>query len=260
MNVEARAWRLADPRNALQKITAIQDGGIILEEVPVERALSPPSEDNVTVIALPAGSAASEDDRKALEHWVSTHAAGGWSPIDLSMRARIIWTPERIAVIGTPDAVEDACMASVLVALIAQQTARLERELAELWPNLKSHAALTHSVSRVDLARQPEVDRLTRRGWQLRADHAALERKLGQAHGMSAAGRRIFRELVVQGGLQDRIESLEPGIETVQDLYELATDRLTEFRYFRSEYIMEGLILLVLLLELVSLSREFFVR
>jgi hypothetical protein len=47
-------------------------------------------------------------------------------------------------------------------------------------------------------------------------------------------------------------------LEILEDLYEVANDRLSEFSYFHTEYILELLIILVLALEVVLMAYEVF--
>ncbi len=48
----------------------------------------------------------------------------------------------------------------------------------------------------------------------------------------------------------DRIEAVDDKLEFLEDVYELANDRLTEFRYFRRESTLELWIIALLVLEL----------
>ena len=47
--------------------------------------------------------------------------------------------------------------------------------------------------------------------------------------------RRLYNELAMQAEVHDRLATLDDRIEVLQDLYELAADRLLgEYRYFRA--------------------------
>ena len=107
-----------------------------------------------------------------------------------------------------------------------------------------------------DLKRQAHVDAMTRLGWRLRMEHLNLKRQLEHPVAGTPGELRLFRELTLQSGLADRLGALDDPIECIQDLYESANDRLSEFRYFRREYAIEMLILLVLLAELLLIGLD----
>jgi hypothetical protein len=65
---------------------------------------------------------------------------------------------------------------------------------------------------------------------------------------------RRYRALAQQADTIDRLRLLDDAIEMAQDVYDTANDRLLEYRYFRSEYMIEVVIALVLLVELIVVA------
>jgi hypothetical protein len=210
----------------------------------------------IIVIAAAADASVPFDVRQGIERWAGEGGGAGEPVVDLSLRARVIWTRDRIAVFGTPEQIDEAVPAAVALSVLFSAAKRLDEGIAAIWPSIAGDAALTRSVKPADLRRQAHVDGMTERGWRLRAEHVALTRLVERPATLSPAGLRLYRELALQVGLADRLSSMEEAVECIQDLYESANDRLSEFRYFRTEFVVEMLILAVLVAELVLLGLE----
>jgi len=65
-------------------------------------------------------------------------------------------------------------------------------------------------------------------------------------------------EMFNQANVPDRLQVVDDQLEVVQDLYELANERLTEFRYYRNESILEFWVIAILALEVVLILVELF--
>jgi len=66
-------------------------------------------------------------------------------------------------------------------------------------------------------------------------------------------------ELTRRTGVEQRLEQLDDRLEVVEDVYELANDRLSEYRYFRIECFIEIVVAGLLLAELVLMGWELYV-
>jgi uncharacterized Rmd1/YagE family protein len=71
---------------------------------------------------------------------------------------------------------------------------------------------------------------------------------------LPATAERLVSDLFRRGEVDDRLQYVDDRLEILEDLYELANDRLSEFSYFHTEYIVEILIVVVLVLELVLVA------
>jgi hypothetical protein len=67
-------------------------------------------------------------------------------------------------------------------------------------------------------------------------------------------------EFAQQADTVDRLRLLDDGIEFAQEVYDTANDRLLEFRYFRSEYWVEIIIAVILLLEFAVVAIDILER
>jgi hypothetical protein len=210
----------------------------------------------VLVVGLSTGPATPYDVRQDVEAWVQAGPDLGWPALDVNLRARVMWRGNRIAIFGVQEHIDEALPAAVALSWMTLRASRLENEIKGAWGSLAKDSGLTHSLSPADLKHQAHVDAMTRLGWRLRMEHLNLKQQLEHPVAGAPGELRLFRELTVQSGLADRLSALEDPIECIQDLYESANDRLSEFRYFRREYAIEVLILIVLLAELLLMGLD----
>jgi hypothetical protein len=137
------------------------------------------------------------------------------------------------------------------------ELARLEDRIAAQWPTVEKDLALTHSVTQRELRLQRAVDERTREAHGMRVTYIRLETALERLNRvLSAPAQRIVSELAQQADTINRLRLLDDAIETAQEVYDTANDRLLEYRYFRSEYIIEIIIAVVLLVELIVVGLD----
>lgn len=195
--------------------------------------------------------------QRLVEAWVMTGAASGDAPTDVTFRGlRMLMHGHRAALFGGAELTEPACAALIGFHDLSRRLRQIEESLAERQSCLRGDVELTHAVGHAQLSRQSHVSDMTRWAMTLRLDHTDLMRDLrrpGERLGLDAPARRMLGELILQGDLQGRAEILQDSVECAQELYETANDRLLDYRYFRTEVVIELLILVVLLGELVLL-------
>lgn len=71
--------------------------------------------------------------------------------------------------------------------------------------------------------------------------------------------QKIYYELSNLTGIITKLNSISELLETIEDMNEIHNDRLSEYRFSQSEKRIEISILIVLILELVVLTLEFFI-
>jgi hypothetical protein len=243
--------RFADPRICVA--TA--------EILPSERlpAVGQESPDRFDVLFIPAGAATPYADQQRAEAWAAKPDDPAAEPtIELVMRSdRILWRAGRALVQGAPERFAELLAGLVDFAFHEGELRALERQIDAAWPDYEADIPLTHAVGDADLARQPHVDAMTVDATRRRMAFARLERRLEKASiALPGGARRLVSELHVQAEILERMKSVDDRLEVFEDLYELANDRLCEYRYFRSEYRLEAWILLVLAVELVLVAWE----
>ncbi|HBP2317731.1 TPA: hypothetical protein L5X20_004784, partial [Pseudomonas aeruginosa] len=167
-----------------------------------------------------------------------------------SFGERVLWRPGRALVIGNPERCRELLEGLAVFAWHEGHLRRLEGETAAAWEPAQADVELTQLPRRAALRRQEHVNRQVRRTTLWRMAYARLESHLEKPPlQLNGAVRRLYNELAMQAEVHDRLATLDDRIEVLQDLYELAADRLGEYRYFRGELRVEWLIVAILLLE-----------
>lgn len=193
--------------------------------------------------------------QRRVEAWVMGGPLDRDAQSDVIFRGlRVLMRGPRAALFGPADLTEAACVALWAYADMRARVLRLETDLSARLASVSGDATLTHGVDRRALRHQARINDMTRWATLLHLDHADLMRDLrrpGERQGLDLSARRILGELSLQADLLGRVENLEDTLEQVHDLYDTANDRLLEFRYFRTEVLLETLILVVLLAELL---------
>lgn len=207
--------------------------------------------DGLHVLHLPGGIATPHEGRQRAEAWVAASS----QPIELLLQSdRIQWAPGRAVIIGNvlgvPEYLCGLAAFSFLEAALRGLEQRITLRLAAAEPDTD----LTHRIDRTALRRWPEIGRATH---DVTAMHLLLVRIAGALEHppdrLPSQARRLFAELAIQTEVSHRLERAEARVEALWELYELVNSRLSEFSYFRREYLVEWLIVLILAGEAVLL-------
>jgi len=207
----------------------------------------------VTLVLLPSGARTPFELQKRTEQWMASRPDERGAPYEVPYRSdRVLWRRGRALCIGSGEFFGDIRDAIAYFSFCERELALLEDRIAAQWPVVEGDLALTHSVARRELERQPDVDARTREAHAMRMAFIRLDTALERLDRvLSAPSQRIVSEFAQQADTVDRLRLLDDGIEFAQEVYDTANDRLLEFRYFRSEYWIEIIIAVILLVEFV---------
>ena len=241
------------PESATTLLDFVELGRVaVVETVPADAA-APSDPDVLLVVHLPGGNAVPAATREAAEAWIA-----GAGLVDLTLQSdRILWRPGHALVIGGGADFDAYLQGLASFALYESELRRLERHLLTWWPVAQKDVPLTHRVDGRSLYRWRHVGKMTEAIAGARFRHVAIEGPLEKGpESLPGPARRLFIELALRIDATHRLERLDDRIDVVADLYELANDRLSEFSYFRREYVLEFLIIGVLALEVLLLLYE----
>jgi len=136
---------------------------------------------------------------------------------------------------------------------------KLERDIAAEWPRAEADLPLASDVASEDLRKFGEISAMTRSVLARRIRLAKLERPLLKCQTpLPDAARKLAARLRVKFDVEDRAETLDGQIEVYEYIYEMANQRMSEYKNFRREYLLEILIVILLAGELVFMVLEFF--
>ena len=130
----------------------------------------------------------------------------------------------------------------------------LEREVSQGWSGVEQDTPLAYKVAKEDLGRDQEVGRRAKGVLHLRMRHV-------RAEPLVARPPLRFGRLAVEVGeglreearFEQRLEVLDGQIEVQEYVYELASQRLGEFRHAREGFLIEVIIVALLGAEVVLL-------
>lgn len=216
-------------------------------------AAAPSDPEAFLVVHLPGGDAIPPAARELATGWIA-----GAGVVDLALQSdRILWRPGRALVIGAAADFDTYLQALASFAFYEAELRRLETDVGGWWPLAQKDIPLTHRVDGRALYRWNHVAKMTEMVALARFRHVALDDALERGpEALPGLARRLLMELAARTDASHRLACLDERVDVLADLYELANDRLSEFSYFRREYVLEFLIIGVLALEVLLLLYE----
>jgi hypothetical protein len=152
---------------------------------------------------------------------------------------------------------DQALLAVVDFAFHEHELHRLEAEIDADWPVAQADLPLMHHVCRTEVAREAAV---AQRGTEValrRLRCARPETGLFTPSATLGEGARELGEaLREESDLETRMEILDGRVETFEYIYELAGQRISDYRHFRREYAVEIVIAVILAIEAVLVTYE----
>jgi hypothetical protein len=259
-----KAWRVAFAAEDAPAAAA-EASVLVLDEPRETVAVSEPialadsfgegrPEGALDLVWLPPSSGPILDLEKRLETEATGPDGRRRPPIRASLRSvRVVWTDSCALIAAPADQLDESIDAVVRFTLAERAMARIEREMAALWPEIDVVKPLTHSVKRRQLGQQRKLDALTERSTDLNVEFIRLEKAIEQLDPRLASGsKRLYAELVLQAGIYDRLEALGDPVDYADELFERANSRLTEARYAWIGFYLEALIVVALAAEVVA--------
>ncbi len=199
--------------------------------------------------------------QKQAETWIAM-PGGSTSPIELFVKYdRILWRPGRVLVQGqgAADQIEQIFSAVTAFAFYENELRKLEFQVHAYLKTAKGDVHLTHGVETSDLIQRSHVNEMTRNVTLARMKFVRLEPQMEKVSLASAGeARRLVFDLLNNANVSDRLQVVDDQLEVAEDLYELANDRLTEFRYYRNESILEWWVIFLLAVEVILLLVELY--
>jgi hypothetical protein len=246
----------------LLTFTDPQPGVAVASLLPLE-AMSRPAPERAAaelrVLCVPAGSADEAAWRDRAQAWMESATDDGDPPLRAGGDgSSVLWKAGRAVILAPADRMEPALAAVAEFAYYEWQLRRLETEIAADWHILESHMPLAQEVRAKDLKGRPGLAAGTAQTMQRRLRCARLERRLmSPAASLGEAAVKLGRRLRDEAEIGERLETLDGQIEIYEYVYELANQRMGEYRNFRREYIVEILIVLLLAAEVVLMAWQF---
>lgn len=268
-NILLRRIRFVDSRpdhiDVVMEFDGLQPRYAISETVDFDGlppvATGPEPTNELYLVLLLGGSATPFDLQRRAEQWMlRPELPGARSTVELVTHGdRILWRPGRTLVIGASERFEELMAALVDFSFHEGALRRLENAIETDYRAAAQDIALTHQVDEAAIARWPHVNSMIRAVTSYRMAFVPLEARLEKSSNqLTGPARILVSELVMQTDVTDRLSLLDDKLEVLEDLYESANDRISEYSYFKREYRLEWGILFVLVLEVIIMLWEIY--
>ncbi|MGI4854055.1 MAG: hypothetical protein ACRYF4_08450 [Janthinobacterium lividum] len=205
----------------------------------------------LTVAVYPFGEA-----RETFAEWTSRVAeTGRAAPIYLKARGVELWWCPGQAVLQCDRNEADALVGAVAEFQWYEGVLRgLEAGVVAGWSHLEQDRPLAFDVTAADLRGSDAVGARMGEAFQRRIHFSRLEPHLFAADAtMTAAAQKLGNDLREKARFEDRAEALDAHLETFEHIYEMASQRMGEFRASQQGHRVEWIIIWLLVAE-VTLS------
>ena len=210
-----------------------------------------PVDERLDILVLPP---ALRDDirwRKGTAAWLARLG----QPEALSVQAgeiQVSWQPGRALIAAPPAQALTALEAVVDFAYFENKLSEVEKEIASAWPAVEADTPLAYNIVASDLSRDKEIGQCVRRLFQIRMRHARIQLHLARPPARFSRPARELGEGLREAALcEERVESADGQIEAQEHVYEMASQRLGEFRHARQGFLLETIIIVLLAIEVI---------
>ena len=130
--------------------------------------------DGIDILLVPSPPKDNPALREELNQWVTTQ--GGDAPLTTTIHgAQIVWRPGRAAILAAADRIDPLVLAIAEFSFFESELRKLEREIADAWPELTADRPLAYDVTPRDLERHEQVGRRMGQTLERRMRHSRIE-------------------------------------------------------------------------------------
>ncbi|MGD0308846.1 MAG: hypothetical protein ABSC02_06110 [Acidobacteriota bacterium] len=215
-----------------------------------------PVNERIDILVLPSSL---KDDSRWLE------GARAWltqpdQPEAFSVQAggiQVSWRPGQAVIVAPPAQALAALEAVVDFAYYENELRKIEKEIAGAWPAVEADTPLAYNTVVSDLSRDKETGQRVHQLFQNRMRHARIEPHLIRPPARFSRPARDLSEGLREAALcKERAETADGQVEVQEHVYEMASQRLGEFRHARQGFILETIIIVLLAVEVILMIIE----
>jgi hypothetical protein len=211
--------------------------------------------DTLEILTAPPGFIDDARWRDALRAWIGETPP---SPVILKLQdAQVWWRPGAAVIFAAPLRIEPLLAGLVDFAYYEGELRKLEQEIAASWPELEEDSPLAYDVNADNFARDKILGSRMQQALRRRQRHSRIEPHLllAAAH-LPAPAQALIERLREEARTEDRMEILDGQIEVNEQVYEMSSQRMGEYRNARREFILECLIIVLLAAETLIMLAE----
>jgi hypothetical protein len=144
-------------------------------------------------------------------------------------------------------------------AFLEGELRKIEREIACTWPELEIDLPLAYNVTAADLEQEASIGERMKGVLQRRVRHARIEPRLLQpATNLPAPAQQLGERLREEALIEDRLETIDSQIEVYEYIYEVAGQRMSDYRHARQSSRLEVTIIVLLVVEVALILAEWY--
>jgi hypothetical protein len=217
-----------------------------------------PSEDELFILHLP--STAEPQWNTQAEKWMALHGVNGtFRALQFKVDGGVVlWKPGLAVVRASAECLDSILEALVDFAFFEGELRKLEREVAADCLHAQRDVSLVYHVTKAELARSEEVGMMTSLVLLRRLRCARLGGRLVEPpRNLSDSAFKFASRLRDETDVESRLEIVDGQIEVYEYQYEMINQRLSDYSNFRREYVVEIVIVVLLALELITMTLDF---
>jgi hypothetical protein len=234
-------------------------------QIRMEEAVAPPelhpyaSETVLEVWLLPGTLRDQATWRDAAEIWMSdTPCADASPPVAVRCGEIQITRSASRAIVSGPEALLESVWKVLLdFAHYEGQLRNLEQEIRSAWPGFEEDIPLAYDVNSGDLKRDAEIAMRAGRVLQMRMRLARIEPHLDSVSAdFTPSAAKLAGAMREAARCEERLAYADGHLEALEYVYEMASQRMGEFRNARGTLVTEAIIIGLLAAEVLLMTWE----
>lgn len=197
--------------------------------------------------------------RDDVDKWIApTDELRAASPITIKVKnVEVQWRPGLAVIHAPPERAEPMLEALVEFAYFEGELRRLEGEIVDFWPEVEGTHPLAYEVKKNDPELFETVGQRMGSALERRSRYARIEPHLcwPPAH-LPEAAQELGELLRDEARVEDRLEVVDGQLEVHENVFELSSQRISDYRLSREGYILEMIIIIVLVAESLLILGE----
>jgi hypothetical protein len=217
--------------------------------------------DHLFIVCVPEG--ASSPGRERARALLATPPRPEATPaMTLEYNADLLeWRPGLAVVQCRENNRDDVVSALVDFAFYEGNLRALEEAVERAEVAAQADVALAHRMRYKDRSHWERLRDCSEHCSRMRLTFARLEPQLGvPSRTLSAAARSWVSRLIQKADVESRLEAVSDRLEALEELYEGATQRISEYRWYVSGHALEIGIIVLLVLECTLMSADIYLR
>lgn len=197
--------------------------------------------------------------RDGVDQWIAPpDQRRAASPVTVKVKnVEVQWRPGLAVIHSPPERAEPMLEALVEFAFFEGELRKLEGEIVDFWPEVEVTRPLAYEVNKNDPQQFETVGRRMDSALERRSRYARIEPYFywPPAH-LPKAAQELGELLREEARVENRLEVVDGQLEVHENVFELSSQRISDYRLSREGYILEMIIIIVLVAESLLILGE----